>query len=188
MVLKRKNTQICSDRLKYTHTVSWINSPWTVYKKEEKNAYFMRVWDTAFLFKEQRQKELENGHPKRHVILHEASNELAHFLSDKNKTLSSRLGLQNTPTTSLQRVKTSSTSVLKWHSTIWWWGSSNELERWGMRSIPSLPSLPGPLWPRFVAPDRVLSMGEIELNCVFMLNWIAWNRTVLTFKLRTNAK
>ncbi len=34
------------------------------------------------------------------------------------------------------------------------------LEFWGMRSTPSLPSLPGPLWPRVVAPDRLLSMGK----------------------------
>ena len=34
---------------------------------------------------------------------------------------------------------------------------------WGMRSTPSLLSLPGPLWPTVVAPDRVLSMGQIEL-------------------------
>ena len=33
------------------------------------------------------------------------------------------------------------------------------LEIWGMRSTPSLPSLPGPLWPGVVAPDRALSMG-----------------------------
>ena len=33
------------------------------------------------------------------------------------------------------------------------------LELWGMQSTPSLPSLPGPLWPGVVAPDRVLSMG-----------------------------
>ena len=51
------------------------------------------------------------------------------------------------------------------------------LELWGMQSTPSLPSLPGPLWPRVEAPDRVLSMGQIELNCVLMLNWIEleWN-------------
>ena len=36
------------------------------------------------------------------------------------------------------------------------------LELWGMRRVPSLPSLPGPLWPRVVAPDRVLCMGQIE--------------------------
>ena len=50
-----------------------------------------------------------------------------------------------------------------------------------MRSTPSLPSLPGPLWPEVVTPDRVLSMDKIELNSIFMLNWIVWNRTVLTF-------
>ena len=30
------------------------------------------------------------------------------------------------------------------------------LELWGMRSTPSLLSLPGPLWRRVVAPNRVL--------------------------------
>ena len=30
---------------------------------------------------------------------------------------------------------------------------------WGMRSTPSLPLLPGPLWPGMVAFDRALSMG-----------------------------
>ena len=33
------------------------------------------------------------------------------------------------------------------------------LEFWGMWSKPSLPSLPGPLWPGVVAPDMALSMG-----------------------------
>ena len=33
-----------------------------------------------------------------------------------------------------------------------------------MQSILSLPSLPGPLCLRVVAPDTVLSMGQIELN------------------------
>ena len=37
------------------------------------------------------------------------------------------------------------------------------LELWGMRSIPSLPSLPGPIWPGVVVPDSVLSMGQIGL-------------------------
>ena len=37
------------------------------------------------------------------------------------------------------------------------------LELWGMRSTPSSPLLPDSLWPGVVAPDRVLSMGEIEL-------------------------
>ena len=43
------------------------------------------------------------------------------------------------------------------------------MEFWGMQNTPSLPSLPGPLWPGVVAPDRALSMGQIELNCVLML-------------------
>ena len=32
------------------------------------------------------------------------------------------------------------------------------LRLWGMRSTPSLSLLPGPLWPRKVAPDRALSI------------------------------
>ena len=32
-----------------------------------------------------------------------------------------------------------------------------------MQSTFSLPLLPGPLWSRVVAPDRVLSMDQIEL-------------------------
>ena len=47
------------------------------------------------------------------------------------------------------------------------------LELWEIRSTPSLPLLPGPLWPGVVAPDRVPSMGQIVLNCVLMLNCIA---------------
>ena len=75
------------------------------------------------------------------------------------------------------------------------------LELWGMQNTTSLPSLPGPLWSRVVALYRALSMGQIELNCVlilnlivknrnvltftcvFTLNWIVWNRTVLTLLL-----
>ena len=49
------------------------------------------------------------------------------------------------------------------------------LEFWRMQSTPSLSSLPGSLRTRVVAPDRVLSMGQIELNCVITLNWIVWN-------------
>ena len=33
------------------------------------------------------------------------------------------------------------------------------LKLWRMRSTPSLPLLPCPLWPGEVAPDRALSMG-----------------------------
>ena len=38
------------------------------------------------------------------------------------------------------------------------------LEFLGMQSTPSLPSLPGPLHPRVVPYDRVLCMGQKELN------------------------
>ena len=43
-----------------------------------------------------------------------------------------------------------------------------------MQSTPSLPSL----LPGVVAPNRVLSMGQIELNCILMQNWMAQNRIV----------
>ena len=39
-------------------------------------------------------------------------------------------------------------------------------ELWLMLINPLLSLLPGPLCPGVVAPDRVLSMGPIELNCV----------------------
>ena len=56
------------------------------------------------------------------------------------------------------------------------------LEIWGMRSTPSLPLLQGPLWSGVVAPDKILSIGQIEefdIQTVLTLNWIVWNRTVL---------
>ena len=59
---------------------------------------------------------------------------------------------------------------------------------WGMWSTPLLPSLLGPLYPGLVTPNRVISMGQIELNCVLKLTWIGWDMTVLTFKLCTYAK
>ena len=37
------------------------------------------------------------------------------------------------------------------------------LELWVMQSTPSLQLLPGPLRPRVVAPDKILSLGQIEL-------------------------
>ena len=49
------------------------------------------------------------------------------------------------------------------------------LEIWGMRSIPSLPLLTGPLWLGMVVPDRVLSMGQIELFDWFdLVCWVLW--------------
>ena len=52
-----------------------------------------------------------------------------------------------------------------------------------MQSTFSLLLLPGPLKPGVVAPDRVQSMGQTELNSVLMLNWVVWNRTVLMYKM-----
>ena len=100
----------------------------------------------------------------------------------------SRLRLKNTLNTSLHRGKKQHQRVsCIWYKAIWWWGSSNA-ETLGNLEYPWLPSLPGPLGPGVVALDRVPSMGQIELNCVIMLNWTALNRTVLTFKLCTYAK
>ena len=36
-----------------------------------------------------------------------------------------------------------------------------------MRSTPLLPSILGPIWHEVVAPDRVLSIKQIELNCTY---------------------
>ena len=44
------------------------------------------------------------------------------------------------------------------------------LDVWGMHISPLLTSLPGPLRRGMVAPERALSMGQIELNCTLMLN------------------
>ena len=44
------------------------------------------------------------------------------------------------------------------------------LELQGMQSTLSLSLLPGPLWPGMVTPDRALSIGQIAVNCIFMLN------------------
>ena len=57
------------------------------------------------------------------------------------------------------------------------------LDLGGMQRTSSLPYLQGTLWPEVVAPDKVLSLGQTELNRVLMLNWIAWNKTVLYAKL-----
>ena len=38
------------------------------------------------------------------------------------------------------------------------------------------------------APNSVLSMGQIELNYVLMVNWIVWNRTVYIYKNRFGIK
>ena len=44
------------------------------------------------------------------------------------------------------------------------------LELWAIQSTPSLPSLPGPLGHGMVTRNRVLSMGQIEVNSVLTLS------------------
>ena len=44
------------------------------------------------------------------------------------------------------------------------------LELWEMQSTYSLPLLQGPHWPGVIAPVKVLSMGQIEVNCVLIVN------------------
>ena len=67
---------------------------------------------------------------------------------------------------------------LSWikHLTIRWWDSSNS-DEW-MTNTPLLLSISGPFCSRAVAPDRVLSISRIELNCELMINRIVWHRTV----------
>ena len=44
------------------------------------------------------------------------------------------------------------------------------LELWGIWNTSSLPLLPGPLWPGVVAPDWVLSMGQIEQTILTVIS------------------
>ena len=92
------------------------------------------------------------------------------------------LGLQNTPTASPQRSKTPPNESPGYDTKQSDREASVILELWGMLSSSSLPSLPGPLWPGGVAPDRVLSIGQIERNHALILNWIVWHRTIFSFK------
>ena len=57
-----------------------------------------------------------------------------------------------------------------------------------MQSTPSVPLLSGLFWPDVVAPDKVLSIGQIELfgiqtegKQMTSVKMIVWNRTVFTF-------
>ena len=100
-----------------------------------------------------------------------------------NFKLPNRLRLYDTPTVHLQKGKTSN-EVPGYDSK----QSDDEvllmLDLWGMQSTPSLPSLPGPLWPRVVAIDSVQSMGQIELNRDFEILLFFF----FAFKLRTYDK
>ena len=69
----------------------------------------------------------------------------------------------NTPTASLQRGKDSSNECPGYDTKQSDGEASVILELWGMLSTPSLSSLTDPPWSRAVTPDRVLSMGQLEL-------------------------
>ena len=118
------------------------------------------------------------------------------FMTKLFHPLPSWLGLLNIPTASLQRGKTPHSNECPGYNTKQSDGESLViLELWGMWNTSSLASLPGPLWPRVVAPDKVPIYGLnrtkpwfgftgfLHLNCVCILNWFAQNRTVLTSKL-----
>ena len=75
----------------------------------------------------------------------------------------SQLGLWNTLTASLQWSKTPPRP----QQVSWIWkklfdDEAPALEIWGMWNTPMLPLLPGLFWSGVVAPDRILSMGQIE--------------------------
>ena len=53
-------------------------------------------------------------------------------------------------------------------------GKAPVLEIWGMWSTPSLPSSPGLLWTRMIAPDIVLSMDQ-KIELFDYLNWVQTN-------------
>ena len=55
------------------------------------------------------------------------------------------------------------------------------LEHCGMRGTPSVPSFPGPAWPEVVAPERVLSMGQIELFNIQTVH--VWKTEMLEIEL-----
>ena len=50
-----------------------------------------------------------------------------------------------------------------WYNKKQFEGDTSVLKFSGMQNTLSLPSLPGQLWPGVIAPDRVLSMDQIEL-------------------------
>ena len=68
-------------------------------------------------------------------------------------------------------------------------GEAQAQEIWGMYT-PSLPSIPGPLWPGVVALDRILSMGQIEQTVskqmadvkLWLLYSNSWNHLIVCKK------
>ena len=77
--------------------------------------------------------------------------------------------LPNTPTASLLRGKTTYNDCLANDTKQSDGKASVMLEFWRMWYTASLLLLPGPLWTVVIAPDRVLFIGQIELNRVLTL-------------------
>ena len=48
----------------------------------------------------------------------------------------------------------------------------------GMLELRGMPSFSSPLWPRVVAPNWILSIGQIELNRVLIFQTIQFSITV----------
>ena len=81
------------------------------------------------------------------------------------------MGLQNTPTESLQLgEKTPHNKCPGYYTNQSDGEGSVMLKLRGIQSTPSLTLLQGPLWPGVGAPDRTLSMGQKGLNCELLLN------------------
>ena len=78
------------------------------------------------------------------------------------KMLPNGRGLHNTPTASLQRSKTQSPKECSGYD-IKQFDGEVPVMHWGKQNIPTLPLLPGPLWPGVVEPDRVRSMSQTDL-------------------------
>ena len=85
--------------------------------------------------------------------------------------LPSRIGLQNTPTSSLQRGKNPRNNECPVYDSKQSDGEvSVMLELWRMQIAPSLPSLPSPLWPGVIAPETAQAMGQIKQKYILLQN------------------
>ena len=61
--------------------------------------------------------------------------------------------------------------------------SDGEAGALGNAANPFIAIAPGTTLAWSGCSDRVLSMGQIDLNCILMLNWIVWKRSVFINEL-----
>ena len=85
-------------------------------------------------------------------------------------SLPSQLGLQNTLTAPLHRCLDFFNECPVYDSKHSNGEASVMLKLWRMENTPLMQLFQVSLWLGVVAPDRELSMGQIELNCVHMVN------------------